>query len=144
MCADPALSQKGPYSCYACRHHPAVADAYALGLLLHAVFNPSAGPPPTFTPPHSPPSAASRGAIPTVIFSSFKKLLNPSPRARMSTQVFLDLGVSTTGGAEAGFFANNPLVKVCQGLDNFGLASENERAGFLRYHLVPFFHATMS
>jgi SCY1-like protein 1 len=114
------------------RHHPAVADAYALGLLLHTVFNPSSGPPATFTPPHSPPTPASRGAIPTSIFPSFKKLLNPSPRARMSTQAFLGLGMAAGGGPDAGFYANNPLVRVCQGLDNFALASDAEKNTFLR------------
>jgi SCY1-like protein 1 len=114
------------------RHHPAVADAYALGLLLLAVFNPNQGPPATAQPPHNPPLASSRGAIPTSVFPSYKKLLNPNPRARMSTQAFLDVGMSQTGGNESGFYVNNPLVKVCQGLDNFNLANDAEKANFLR------------
>ncbi|KAF8813689.1 ARM repeat-containing protein [Phlegmacium glaucopus] len=106
---------------------PAAADAYALGLLLHSVFNPSHPPPPTVEPPHPPPNASSRGAIPNSIFPSFKRLLNPSPKGRLNAKGFLEIGV-----AETGFFSNNRLVKVCSGLDNFAIGSENEKNMLLR------------
>ncbi|KAF9559894.1 ARM repeat-containing protein [Agrocybe pediades] len=105
----------------------AAADSYGLGLLLHAVFNPNHPPPPTAEPPHPPPPPASRGAIPTSIFPSFKKLLNPNPKGRLSPKAFLEIGMSETG-----FFSNNRLVKVCGGLDNFALSSEAEKNMLLK------------
>lgn len=106
---------------------PASADSYALGLLLHSVFNPSHPPLLTAEPPHSPPPASSRGAIPTAIFPTFKKLLNPNPKGRLSAKAFLEMGM-----AGSGFFSNNRLVIVCAGLDNFALASEAEKNQLLR------------
>ncbi|KAF8070341.1 armadillo-type protein [Lyophyllum atratum] len=108
-------------------YEPAAADAYALGLLLHAVFNPSHPTPATVNPPHPPPTAASSGSIPSSVFLSFKKLLNPSPKGRLTPKAFLEIGMTDTG-----FFANNRLVKVCSGLDNFALGSESEKNLFLR------------
>ncbi|KAH9858547.1 ARM repeat-containing protein [Lenzites betulinus] len=111
---------------------PAAADAYGLGLLIHFAFNPSQGVPATAQPPHSPPTAASRGLIPTAIFPAYKKLLNPNPKARLSPAHFLELGMSQTAGDGAGFFAGNRLVKVCEGLDGFNVASEGEKASLLK------------
>ncbi|KAJ3526720.1 hypothetical protein NMY22_g10057 [Coprinellus aureogranulatus] len=112
-------------------HDVAVADAYALGLLLHAVFNPTHPLPTTVEPPHPPPTPSSRGAIPLPIFALFKKLVNPNPSARATPKHFLDVGM-----AESGFFAGNKLVKVClgrhthnisrvQGDENMGRSSRN-------------------
>lgn len=108
-------------------------DAYGLGLLIHFAFNPNQAVPATAQPPHSPPTAASRGAIPTSIFQSYKKLLNPNPKARLSPAHFLELGMSHTAGEGSGFFSTNRLVIVCAGLDNFNLASESEKATLLRW-----------
>ncbi|KAF9528532.1 ARM repeat-containing protein [Crepidotus variabilis] len=103
------------------------ADSYALGLLLHAVFNPSHPPPPTVEPPHPPPQPSSRGAIPNSVFPHFKKLLNPNPKSRFSAKGFLEIGMT-----DSGFFSTNRLVQVCAGLDNFALASEAEKSTLLR------------
>ncbi|KAJ8076987.1 Nuclear aminoacylation-dependent tRNA export pathway component [Marasmius tenuissimus] len=108
-------------------NEPAAADAYGLGLLLNATFNPEHHPPPTATPPHPPPAPATRGNIPTAIFPLYKKLLNPNPKGRLTAKGFLEIGMTDTG-----FFTNNPLVKVCVGLDNFALGSEGEKAALLR------------
>ena len=106
---------------------PAFADGYALGILLHTVFNPSHSPLATLSPPHPPPSAASRGSIPPSVFNSFKRLLNPNPKSRLTPKQFLEVGM-----AESGFFKSNRLVKVCLGLDNFMLGSETEKVVLLR------------
>ncbi|KAH7099222.1 ARM repeat-containing protein [Auriculariales sp. MPI-PUGE-AT-0066] len=106
----------------------AAADAYALGILIHSVFNPSAPVPPTTLPPHPPIAGTSRGAIPASIFAHYKRLLNPNPRARLSAKGFLELGMD----AATGFFATNALVKVCAGLDNFALASEGDKVELIR------------
>lgn len=110
------------------RSAPSGADAYALGLLLNATFNPTFHPPPTATPPHQPPTAASRHDIPAAIFPLFKKLVNPNPKARLTAKGFLEIGMT-----DLGFFASNRLVKVCSGLDGFAVASEAEKATLLRY-----------
>lgn len=110
-----------------------VADSYGLGLLLHTVFNPSEPPPPTVHPPHPPPQPSTRGSIPQSVFPSFKKLLHPSPKIRISPKSFLDVGMAETAGDGSGFFFNNRLVKVCGGLDNFSLNNEAEKATLLRY-----------
>ncbi|KAL5484849.1 CEX1 [Sanghuangporus weigelae] len=112
-------------------HHPSVADAYALGLLIHSVFNPNAPLPATAEPPHPPPSASSRGAIPTSIFTQYKKLLNPNPKARMAPAGLLEAGMAQTG-AGCGFFANNIFVRICEGLDQFSIKGEAEKAALLR------------
>jgi SCY1-like protein 1 len=108
------------------------ADAYAIGLLLHAIFNPGQALPPTTQPPHPPPPASSRGNIPTSIFPSFRKLLNPNPKSRASPKLFLDIGLAHTAGEGSGFFSENHLVKICAGLDNFNLASEADKNVLLR------------
>jgi SCY1-like protein 1 len=112
------------------------ADGYALGLLLHAVFNPTHPPPPTAQPPHPPPQVSSRGAIPLSVFPSFKKLLNPNAKSRMSPKNLLDIGMVESGGEGHGFFVHNRLVKVCAGLDGFTLSSESEKASLLRYVFI--------
>ena len=107
-------------------------DGYALGLLLHSVFNRDAPLPPTSQPPHPPPAANSRGSIPTSLWPSFKRLLNPSAKARMSPKAFLELGMGEKAGDGARFFADNHLVQVCAGLDQFAIGSDAEKATLLR------------
>lgn len=113
-------------------HDPGVLDSYALGILLNSLFNPSFPLPPTTDPPHSPPPASSQGAVPSALFPSYKRLLNPNPRGRLTSKGFLDLGMAETAGEGSGFFANNNLVKICAGLDNFNLSSDTEKSTFLR------------
>ncbi|KAJ7209598.1 ARM repeat-containing protein [Mycena pura] len=124
-CASPEV--KGGGWSVIKENDPAAPDAYALGLLLHAVLNPTHPLPATASPPYPPPQPASRGSIPNSIFPSFKKLLNPNPKGRLTPKGFL-----TVGMADTGFFANNRLVKVCLGLDNFSLSSESEKNVLLR------------
>ncbi|TFY50780.1 hypothetical protein EVG20_g11332 [Dentipellis fragilis] len=108
------------------------ADSYALALLIHTLFNPNAGPPPTSHPPHNPPQPSSRGAIPTSVFTSFKKLLNPNPKPRMTTKAFFDTGMAESLGEGGGFFKQNRLLQICEGLESFGLMSDGEKANLLR------------
>ena len=114
------------------RHHPAVADAYALGLLIHSVFNPNNPLPATAEPPHPPPQPSSRGSIPNYLFNSYKRLLNPHARARLSPSAFLEMGMAQTGDGNS-FFANNIYVRICTGLDQFSLSGEADKAVLLKY-----------
>ncbi|KAL6308201.1 ARM repeat-containing protein [Sparassis latifolia] len=112
--------------------NPAAADAYALGLLIHFVFNPDQPLPATAHVPHPPPTVASRGNIPTDLFPSYKKLLIPNAKGRLTPKNFLELGNAGSAGEGSGFFVNNRLIKVCAGLDNFSVGSEAEKATLLR------------
>ncbi|KAH8119599.1 hypothetical protein DFH11DRAFT_1565893 [Phellopilus nigrolimitatus] len=112
-------------------HHPSVTDAYALGLLIHCVFNHQAPLPATADPPHPPPAPSSRGAIPNFLFNPYKRLLNPNAKARLSPAAFLEMGAAQTGDGN-GFFANNSFVRICTGLDQFPLSGEAEKAALLR------------
>jgi SCY1-like protein 1 len=100
-----------------------VFDGYALGLLIHSLFNPNHP-----LPSNEAMSPPSRGSIPIALYSPFKKLLNPSTKARLSPKGFLDLGTPP-----GGFFHENSLVKVCKGLSDFALAGEGEKMDLLRY-----------
>ncbi|KAG1853067.1 hypothetical protein F4604DRAFT_1591656, partial [Suillus subluteus] len=128
-CALPEVKKEG-WSALKDLPVPA-SDGYALGLLLHAVFNPTHPPPPTAQPPHPPPQVSSRGAIPLSVFPSFKKLLNPNAKLRMSFKNLLDIGMAESDGEGHGVVVHNRLVKVCDGLDGFTLSSESDKASLL-------------
>jgi SCY1-like protein 1 len=118
---------------------PGVADAYALAILINTVFNLTTTPPATTQPPHAPLSASARGGIPPTIFPLVKKLFNPNPKIRMTCQAFLEIGMGERAGVEGvsgRFFVDNHLVSVCSKLEGFPLASDGEKAEFLR-HVYP-------
>jgi SCY1-like protein 1 len=59
-------------------------------------------------------------------------MLNPNPKGRMSAKVLLDVGMAESLGENGGFFRENRLFKICEGLGNLGLMSEGEKATLLR------------
>ncbi|KAK8853130.1 hypothetical protein IAR55_003831 [Kwoniella newhampshirensis] len=101
---------------------PAQSDTYILALLLFSLYNPLS-PLPSLT---SQPSPSSSGALPKALFPLWKRMLNPNSRTRLSTISFVD--EATTSG----FWANNPLVNLVDGLENFELKSEGDKLGLLR------------
>ncbi|KIM19635.1 hypothetical protein M408DRAFT_196262 [Serendipita vermifera MAFF 305830] len=114
---------------------PGVADAYALAILINTVFNLTTTPPATTQPPHAPLPASARGNIPPTLFPLVKKLFNPNPKVRMTCQAFLEIGMGERAGVEGvsgRFFVDNHLVAVCSKLEAFPLASDGEKAEFLR------------
>jgi len=120
-----------------CSGPNAAIDAYALGLLIFNLFNPTVLHPPFLNPPYNPPQPSTRGAIPPPVWSSFKKLLNPNPKGRLTPKALLDVGVAESLGENGGFFKGNKLFKICEGLGNFGLMADGERAALLRLrHLL--------
>ncbi|KAF8256604.1 ARM repeat-containing protein [Lactarius quietus] len=110
----------------------AAIDAYALALLVFNLFNPTVSHPSFLDPPYNPPQPSVRGAIPPSLWPSFKKMLNPNPKGRMTPKALLDVGMAESLGESGGFFCGNRLFKICEGLGNFGLMSDGERATLLR------------
>ncbi|CAE6462416.1 unnamed protein product [Rhizoctonia solani] len=106
-------------------------DSYSLGILIHTVFNvkdSSYDPlPATASPPHTAPGPSTKGAIPNAIFPHYKKLLNPTPAARLTPSAFLNLGT-----APGSFFSENPLFRICEALEGFALSNEAEKSSLLR------------
>ncbi|KAH9037090.1 armadillo-type protein [Lactarius pseudohatsudake] len=110
----------------------AAIDAYALALLIFNLFNPGVSHPSFLDPPYNPPQPSVRGAIPPSIWPSFKKMLNPNPKGRITPKALLDVGMAESLGESGGFFGGNRLFKICEGLGNFGLMTDGERATLLR------------
>ncbi|KAH9044179.1 armadillo-type protein [Lactarius hengduanensis] len=110
----------------------AAIDAYALALLIFNLFNPDVSHPSFLDPPYNPPQPSVRGAIPPSIWPSFKKMLNPNPKGRITLKTLLDVGMAESLGESGGFFGGNRLFKICEGLGNFGLMTDGERATLLR------------
>ncbi|RKU49430.1 hypothetical protein DL546_006747 [Coniochaeta pulveracea] len=57
--------------------------------------------------------------------SSYKRLVNVNPKARLSVGHFLEQG------RRSGAFFDTPLIKLTEGVDNLGVKSEAEREEFL-------------
>jgi SCY1-like protein 1 len=53
----------------------------------------------------------------------------------MTPKAFLQLGMGEKAGDGARFFADNHLVQVCAGLDQFAIGSDAEKAALLRHVL---------
>ena len=58
--------------------------------------------------------------------SSYKRLCNANPKARITVAAFLDQG------SRSGSFFDIPLIKLTEGIDNLGLKSPEEREVFLK------------
>lgn len=69
-------------------------------------------------------------AIPPSMHSSYKRLVNANPKARLSVGHFLE-----QGQRRGGFF-DTPLIKLTDGVDNLGVKSAQEREAFLEYAIT--------
>ncbi|QRW21261.1 other/SCY1 protein kinase [Rhizoctonia solani] len=114
-------------------------DSYSLGILIHTVFNvkdSSHDPlPATANPPHPAPNPSAKGAIPNSIFPHYKKLLNPTPAARLSPSAFLNLGT-----APGSFFSENPLFRICEALEGFATIKDSTASfppEFTQHKILP-------
>ncbi|KAH7094432.1 armadillo-type protein [Paraphoma chrysanthemicola] len=87
-------------------------DAYNFGVLIFEVFNGSF---------NSADQLGQMKSIPPSMHQSYKRLLNPSPKVRMSVGQFLDQG------RRLGGFFQTPLIQVTEDIDNLGLKAEEER-----------------
>ncbi|KAM0792352.1 hypothetical protein ACM66B_005032 [Microbotryomycetes sp. NB124-2] len=106
-------------------------DSYQIHLLIYTLFN---GPlPPTFGSSSDAPPAlpATRGSIPAQMFQAWRRLGNPNPKARLKTDVFLELGMGSES-AGGGWWPSNRLVKLSAALEGYSLASDSEKLGLVR------------
>ncbi|KAH8902730.1 ARM repeat-containing protein [Coniochaeta sp. PMI_546] len=93
-----------------------VVDSYGFGVLIFEVFNGS------FLGPDQ---AGQTKGVPPSMHSSYKRLVNANPKARLSVGHFLEQG------RRSGAFFDTPLIKLTEGVDNLGVKSETEREAFL-------------
>lgn len=93
-------------------------DAYNFGVLIFEVFNGSF---------NNNDQLGQMESIPLSMRQFYKRLINPSPKARMSVGQFLDQGKRIGG------FFQTPLIQVTEDIDNLGLKAEDERNELLGY-----------
>jgi SCY1-like protein 1 len=96
-------------------------DAYDFGILIFEVFNGSY---------QSSDQLTQTKSIPPSMHQSYKRLLSPQPKSRMSVGQFLDQGKRIGG------FFQTPLIQVTEDIDNLGLKAEDERNELLGLVLI--------
>jgi SCY1-like protein 1 len=92
-------------------------DAYNFGTLIFEVFNGDF---------MGADQAGQTKNIPPSMHSSYRRLVNSNPKARLSVGHFLEQGLRNRG------FFETPLIKLTETVDNLGMKSEEEREGFLK------------
>lgn len=93
-------------------------DSYDLAILIYEAFNGSYS---------APDQLATAKSVPHTMQGGYKRLLNPSPKIRLSTAHFLEQG------KRRGAYFDTPLIHLSEGIENLGLKSEDERETFLKY-----------
>ena len=64
--------------------------------------------------------------IPPTMHSSYRRLVNSNPKARLSVGHFLE-----QGRRNGGFF-ETPLIKLTETIDHLGMKTDEEREEFLK------------
>ncbi|KAK2004203.1 ARM repeat-containing protein [Colletotrichum falcatum] len=95
--------------------HSAV-DSFGFGCLIFEVFNGNF---------MGSDQAGQTKNIPPTMQQSYKRLVNPNPKARVSVGHFLEQG------QRSGSFFDSPLIKLTEGIENLGVKTETEREQFL-------------
>ncbi|KAK6217588.1 hypothetical protein QIS74_07702 [Colletotrichum tabaci] len=95
--------------------HSAV-DSFGFGCLIFEVFNGEF---------MGSDQAGQTKSIPPTMQQSYKRLVNPNPKARVSVGHFLEQG------QRSGSFFDSPLIKLTEGIENLGVKTETEREQFL-------------
>ncbi|KAK2045988.1 ARM repeat-containing protein [Colletotrichum somersetense] len=95
--------------------HSAV-DSFGFGCLIFEVFNGDF---------MGSDQAGQTKNIPPTMQQSYKRLVNPNPKARVSVGHFLEQG------QRSGSFFDSPLIKLTEGIENLGVKTEAEREQFL-------------
>ncbi|KAK2737771.1 hypothetical protein FQN57_007419 [Myotisia sp. PD_48] len=91
-------------------------DAYGFGTLIFEIFNGS------FTGNEQ---AGQTTKIAPSMQSSYKRLMNPNPKLRLSIANFLEQGKRSGG------FFQTPLIKLTQDVESLGLKNDEERDEFI-------------
>ncbi|OLN85546.1 putative inactive serine/threonine-protein kinase scy1 [Colletotrichum chlorophyti] len=95
--------------------HSAV-DSFGFGCLIFEVFNGDF---------MGSDQAGQTKNIPPTMQQSYKRLVNPNPKSRVSVGHFLEQG------QRSGSFFDSPLIKLTEGIENLGVKTETEREEFL-------------
>jgi SCY1-like protein 1 len=98
---------------------PHTLDSYMFALLIVEAYNGSL--PPTIS------GVPAQGRVPAPIYQLVKRMMVPNAKSRLPTATLL-----SAGQAVGGFFAENRLFKVANGLDGFVLAREENRMEIMR------------
>lgn len=115
--APPEVLKTGPD---AIKGGPLTAvDSFGFGVLVFQVFNGGAF--------RGPSDVGKSSHIPSNIQPSYKRLMNASPKLRLSVSHFLDQGKRLGG------FFDSTIIKLTEDIDKLGLKSEEERDEFIRY-----------
>ncbi|KAK8920798.1 hypothetical protein H634G_00129 [Metarhizium anisopliae BRIP 53293] len=112
--APPELAQGG-WDVIKKNPHSAV-DSFNFGVLIFETFN---------NEYNGSGQAGQTKNIPPTMQSSYKRLCNANPKARIAVSAFLEQGNRT------GSFFDSPLIKLTDGIDNLGMKSPSEREEFL-------------
>ncbi|KAF4984373.1 hypothetical protein FDECE_17095 [Fusarium decemcellulare] len=112
--APPELARSG-WDVIKKNPHTAV-DSFNLGTLIFEVFNGDY---------NGADQAGQTKSIPPSMQSSYKRLCNANPKARISVGAFLDQG------NRSGSFFDSSLIKLTEGIDNLDIKTPDEREEFL-------------
>lgn len=93
-------------------------DSYGFGILVYESFNGAFLASDQLMQPKN---------VPLSMQSSYKRLISANPKARISAEQFLDIGLRSGG------FFETPLIRLTEGIENLGLKSDTEREEFLRF-----------
>lgn len=63
--------------------------------------------------------------IPLLMHNHYKRLVNASPKVRLSVANFLEQGT------RSGSYFDTPLIQLSDGIENLGLKTESERQEFI-------------
>ncbi|KKF92295.1 putative inactive serine/threonine-protein kinase scy1 [Ceratocystis platani] len=94
----------------------AAVDSFNFGTLIFEVFNGDYS---------GPDQAGQTKSIPPTMQTGYKRLVNPSPKSRLTVAHYLEQG------KRSGSFFDSPLIKLTDGIDNLGMKSAEERDAFL-------------
>lgn len=93
-------------------------DSFGFGTLIFEVFNGSF---------RGTDQAGQTTNVPPSMHQSYKRLMNPNPKLRLSVAHFLEQGKRSGG------FFESPLIRLTQEIESLGLKSSEERDDFVRF-----------